>query len=192
MKGRPEHGPRRALLLAGIAAALLCAHPGLGMAGGLQSFEFSYEFDDGKVIQGSFDGERTGDVVQNLSELRASYEGTSLGLLELPPLGCCEVSFDGSTMHLEGNGFDGSMLPVGFALKTGEIDIVVVAGAIVQPPVIPGSGLVFVPTRWTLSVKNPPVPSLDRFGLAALGLVLLGAAAVALRRRGSGSPRRDA
>lgn len=148
-------------LVAGFAFAFGAPLPALGA-----SFAFSYEYADNNMLTGTFDGDVTGDNIENISNLKASYEGTSLGSLQIEH---DTASFSGSTMHLEGNGFVMG-LPSGFALATGEIDVVVENGVIVQPPVIPGTGLVFNPRHWSVLRS---VPSLTGWGIAALGALLL-------------------
>jgi hypothetical protein len=178
-----------ALLTNGDITSSSFPDPGFQFVSETACFAFSYEFADGAVVEGTFNGEIVGDLVQDISDLEASYEGTDLGALELPPNGCCKTSFSGWTMDLEGNGFDGSMLPVGIALQTEAVDIAVVGGLILQPPILPGDGLIFDRTRWSLSVKPTPVPALGPAGMALLILAIVAAASAEHRRRAHG-PRR--
>jgi hypothetical protein len=56
------------------AAALLAACSGAAHA---STFDFSYTFTDGQAVTGSFDGTQSGDLVTNISNVSAAFEGVA-------------------------------------------------------------------------------------------------------------------
>lgn len=62
-------------LLLASAAALLAANVVPGRA---ETFDFSYMFNTGDIISGSFSGTLSGDLVTNLTDINASLDGTPL------------------------------------------------------------------------------------------------------------------
>lgn len=62
----------RRMLGASLAAAVMA-----GLAGPASAtvFNFSYTFDTGDVVTGTFSGSQTGDVVTNITDARAKFDG---------------------------------------------------------------------------------------------------------------------
>ena len=54
-----------------VAAAMLVAAPAMAA-----TFDYSYTFDTGDVVSGSFDGDLSGELVTNLSNITANLNGT--------------------------------------------------------------------------------------------------------------------
>jgi hypothetical protein len=150
-------------LIATLVLAIFAPLPALAT-----SFSFSYEWASGKLLEGTFDGDVDGDLIENIVNISAGYDGTDLELYIFPlaPI----ASFTGITMDLGGDGFVGP-LPSGFVLNADPLSgpSLVVLGGIVE--VAP-----YESSRWTVMV----IPEPSTFALLLGGTVAL---AVARRRR---------
>ena len=84
-----------------LASAMLVAFAGSVQA---DTFTYSYEFDYGGTITGSFDGTASGDLVTGLSNITATFQGVTTGGLfnatwtnhSTPPGGDAVASFSGT------------------------------------------------------------------------------------------------
>lgn len=135
------------------------------------SFTYSYEYDSGSVLTGSFDGDVSvvdADVIENISNLTAFYGGVELGNGALVPSLTAVASFSGNTMNLEGNGFAAGPIPLpeGFSLLVGGIPVVLQNGALVEG--FPGAP-VYAPGSWTI-VPEPATSLLVLGGTLALAV----------------------